>query len=77
MYSEKVKIKCTDKGTTVEGDIISLNRDKFLEVAINTVKIKMAFREKHSQYVGNMAGLEFIVEASDLPEAIEPFKRRR
>jgi hypothetical protein len=62
----KVMLNCTDKGVNVEADILNHKKQQFLEVAINTVKLRMTYMNK--AYVGSMAGLEFVVREENVPE---------
>ena len=62
----KVKLFCTDKDKTVEADVLNHKPKAFLEVALNTVKLRMTY--KNNVYVGSMAGLEFVVKEADVPE---------
>ena len=62
----KVTLICTDKGVNVEADILSHKRGQFLDVAMNTVKIRLIY--KNGVYVGNKAGLEFVIKEIDVPD---------
>jgi hypothetical protein len=62
----KVMLHCTDKGVDVEADVLTIKKQKFLEVAINTVKVKLSYTNK--KYVGSMAGLEFVIREENIPE---------
>ena len=62
----KVMLHCTDKGVDVEADVLNHKKDQFLEVAINTIKLRMTYQNK--SYVGSMAGLEFVVRKENVPE---------
>jgi hypothetical protein len=46
---------------------------------MNTVKVHFVYVPKHKHYVGNMAGYEFTIKASDLPDdpAVKTFRRTR
>lgn len=78
MIDSKIMLHCTDKGVDVEAYIISFNRGKFLEASVQTVKVKMPFDPRHSQYVGNMAGYEFVIKDCDIVDNdFKPFKRSR
>jgi hypothetical protein len=46
-----------------------------MDVAINTVKVKLNYNKQFKQYVGSMAGLEWIVKESDLPDEVDQFRR--
>jgi hypothetical protein len=62
----KVMLHCTDKGVDVEADVLNHKKEQFLEVAINTVKLRMTYMNR--AYVGSMAGLEFTVREDKVPE---------
>ena len=56
---QKVKVICTDRDTKNEGKIIRMYGDGIdVEVSGAIVKLK---KTKPNQYVGYMAGLEFLV----------------
>lgn len=62
----KIMLHCTDKGVDVEGDVLNHKKGQFLEVAVNTVKLRMSYQNR--AYVGSMAGLEFVVREENVPE---------
>jgi hypothetical protein len=59
-------LHCTDKGVDVEADVLNHKKGQFLEVALNTVKLRMTYMNR--AYVGSMAGLEFTVREDKVPE---------
>jgi len=59
----------------VDGFVLNHNPGVFLDVAINTVKVKLSYDEQFNQYVGSMAGLEWIVKGDQLPNTASEFKR--
>ena len=73
--SEEIKVHCTDKGMDVNGYILNHNPEVFMDVAINTVKVKLTYNKQFNQYVGSMAGLEWIVTSENIPKDIPQFKR--
>ena len=79
MIDQMVPVYCTDNGKETNGYILNVKRDSFLEVSMNTVRVKFMYNAKHKEYVGNMAGYEFVVKDADLPEehVIKPFRRNR
>ena len=79
MLDQMVPVYCTDNGKETNGYILNVKRDNFLEVSLNTVRVKFIYNPKHKEYVGNMAGYEFVVKDADLPEdeIIKPFRRTR
>jgi hypothetical protein len=62
----KVMLHCTDKGVDVEAHVLNHKKGQFLEVAVNTVKLRMTYQNR--AYAGSMAGLEFVVREDDVPE---------
>jgi len=73
--SEEVQVHCTDKGRNVAGHILNYNPGVFLDVAINTVKVKLSYDSTFDQYVGSMAGLEWVVKQDDLPKDVGQYRR--
>jgi hypothetical protein len=69
----KVKLHCTDKGKDVDADILNHKSKAFLEVAINTVKLRMIYM--NNAYVGSMAGLEFVIKEDQLPREFKEYQR--
>ena len=61
MYlDQKVKVTCTDNGTTTNGKIIRIFLNGIdVEVSGTIIKLK---KTKPNLYVGSMAGLEFFVK---------------
>lgn len=56
---QRVKVECVDNGKVVDADIIKWAKDKFLIVALNTIKLNLQYNHKRKLYVGGAAGLEF------------------
>jgi len=52
-----IKVHCTDKGKDVDGFILNLRPQVFMEVAINTVKVKFQCDPTFDQYVVTWQGL--------------------
>lgn len=69
----KVKIYCTDKDRFVDADILNVREGQFVEVAMNTVKVRLNYIKK--EYVGSMAGLEFILKEDQLPKDFREYTR--
>tara|TARA_B100001287_G_scaffold239488_1_gene213414 strand:- start:441 stop:647 length:207 start_codon:yes stop_codon:yes gene_type:complete len=65
---KKVLVHCTDNDKTVEAEILNYRQGHFLECSINTVKVRMPFMKatNGNQYVGNMAGYEFVTKEIDI-----------
>ncbi len=75
MIDAKVKIHCTDNGKDIEAHILNYKSGLFLEVAVNTVKLRMTYRDRVRAYVGNMMGREFVIKEDALPEERKEFQR--
>jgi hypothetical protein len=73
MIDEKVKVHCTDKDRYVDAYVLNYKPQKLLEVAVNTVKLSMFY--KNNAYIGKMAGLEFTVKEDDLPKEHKEYRR--
>jgi hypothetical protein len=73
----KIILHCTDKNQYVDGEVLNHRPKAFLEVALNTVKLRMTYMNKC--YVGSMAGLEFTVKEDDVPkeQSYKEFTRKR
>jgi hypothetical protein len=71
--NDAIKLFCTDKNVYVEAHMLNLKKGVFLEAAVNTVKIKMSY--KNNAYVGSMAGLEFVIKEDQLPKYTKEYQR--
>ena len=76
VIDEKVKIHCTDNGKDLEGHVLSFKPKAFIEVAVQTLKIRLAYQEKQKVFVGGLGGKEFTLKESDLPKQWEEYVRR-
>jgi len=68
MIDAKIKVHCTDHGRDYDMHVLSYKPQTFLEVAFQTVKIRMSFQERHRVFVGNLGGREFVVREDALPK---------
>lgn len=75
MIDTKVKIRCTDNGKDVEAHILNYKPKAFLEVAFQTVKIKMVYKENTRVFFGNLMGREFVITEDSLPSERKQFQR--
>lgn len=62
-----VTLHCTDRGQNVTADILNHREGHVLEVALNTVKLRLMYNKDTKTYVGSMAGLEFTVAKDQVP----------
>jgi hypothetical protein len=75
MIDAKIKLHCTDNDKDVEAHILNLKKGVFLEVALNTVKLRMSYRDRVRAYVGSLAGKEFVIKEDALPGEYKEFQR--
>jgi hypothetical protein len=69
----KIKVHCTDKEKFVDADILNVREKQFVEVAMNTVKVRLNYNK--NDYVGSMAGLEFVLKEDQLPKDFQEYVR--
>jgi hypothetical protein len=73
MIDAKVKVHCTDKDQYVDAHVLNYKPQKLLEVAVNTVKLSMFY--KNGSFIGKMAGLEFTIKEDTLPKEHKEYRR--
>jgi hypothetical protein len=76
MIDEKITINCTDNGKNFDAHILAFKPKAFLEVAMQTLKIRMAYQERTKVFVGSVGGREFTVKENDLPQERKEYNRR-
>lgn len=75
MIDAKVKVHCTDAGKDFDMHVLGYKPKTFLEVAFQTLKIRMMYKENTKAFVGNLGGREFVITESALPTERKEFKR--
>lgn len=75
MIDAKVKVHCTDAGKDFDMHVLSYKPKTFLEVAFQTLKIRMAYMERTQAFVGSVGGREFVIRESALPKEYKEFRR--
>lgn len=75
MIDAKVKIHCTDNGKDIEAHVLSYKPRAFLEVAFQTVKLRMVYKENTRVFFGNLMGREFVIAEDALPQERKEFQR--
>lgn len=76
MIDEKIKVHCTDAGKNFDMHVLSYKPKAYLEVAFQTLKIRMAYMERTKAFVGSLGGREFVVRESDLPTERKEYMRK-
>jgi hypothetical protein len=69
----KIKVYCTDKDRFVDADILNIREGQFVEIALNTVKVRLNYNK--NDYVGSMAGLEFVLKEDQIPRDYKEYTR--
>jgi hypothetical protein len=75
MLDAKVKIHCTDNGKDMEAHVLSYKPRAFLEVAFQTLKIRMIYKADTKAFVGSLSGREFVIKEDMLPEQRKEYQR--
>jgi hypothetical protein len=75
MIDSKIKVHCTDAGKDFEMHVLGYKPKAFLEVAFQTIKLRLAYMERTKAFVGSLGGREFVVRENNLPEERKEFKR--
>lgn len=75
MIDAKIKIHCTDNGKDVDVHVLNYKPQKFLEVALQTVKLRMVYKENTRVFFGSLMGREFVVKEDSLPKEHKEFQR--
>ncbi len=75
MIDEQVKVHCTDAGKDFDMHVLGYKPKAFLEVAFQTLKIRMVYKENTKAFVGSLGGREFVIREEALPKEYKEFKR--
>ena len=75
MIDSKIKVHCTDAGKDFDMHVLGYKPKAFLEVAFQTVKIKLSYLERTRAFAGSIGGREFVIREDDLPKEKQEFKR--
>jgi hypothetical protein len=75
MIDAKVKVHCTDAGKDFDMHVLGYKPKAFLEVAFQTLKIRMSYKENTKAFVGSLGGREFVIKEDSLPQERKEFQR--
>ena len=75
MIDEKVKVHCTDAGKDFDMHVLGYKPKVFLEVAFQTIKLRLAYMDRTKAFVGSLGGREFVIREDALPKESKDFKR--
>lgn len=68
MIDAQVKVHCTDAGKDFDMHVLGYKPKAFLEVAFQTLKIRMVYKENTKAFVGSLGGREFVIREDTLPK---------
>jgi hypothetical protein len=75
MIDSKIKVHCTDAGKDFDMHVLGYKPKVFLEVAFQTIKLRLAYAERTQAFVGSLGGREFVIREADLPKEKQGYKR--
>jgi hypothetical protein len=75
MIDSKIKVHCTDAGKDFDMHVLAYKPKAFLEVAFQTIKIKLSYLERTQAFAGSIGGREFVIREDDLPKEKQEYKR--
>ena len=75
MIDALVKVHCTDAGKSFDMHVIGYKPKAFLEVAFQTVKIRLQYIERTRAFAGSLGGREFVIREEELPQERKEFRR--
>lgn len=75
MIDAKVKVHCTDAGKDFDMHVLGYKPKAFLEVAFQTIKMRLTYAERTRAFVGSLGGREFVIREDALPTERKEYKR--
>ncbi len=75
MIDTKIKVHCTDAGKDFDMHVLNYKPKAFLEVAFETIKLRLAYMERTRVFVGSLGGREFVIREDNLPKEKQEYKR--
>ena len=75
MIDSKIKVHCTDNGKDFDMHVLGYKPKAFLEVAFQTIKLRLTYTERTRAFVGSLGGREFVIREDDLPKEKQEYKR--
>jgi len=75
MIDSKIKVRCTDAGKDFDMHILGYKPKVFLDVAFQTLKLRLVYIERTKAFAGSLGGREFVVREENLPKETKDYKR--
>jgi hypothetical protein len=75
MIDSKIKVHCTDAGKDFDMHVLGYKPKAFLDVAFQTLKLRLVYMERTKAFAGSLGGREFVVREDDIPTERKEYKR--
>ena len=75
MIDSKIKVHCTDAGKDFDMHVLGYKPKAFLDVAFQTLKLRLVYMERTRAFAGSLGGREFVVREDELPRERGEYKR--
>jgi hypothetical protein len=75
MIDQKIKVHCTDAGKDFDMHVLGYKPKGFLDVAFQTIKMRLAYMERTKAFVGSLGGREFVIREENLPSIKQEYQR--
>lgn len=75
MIDSKIKVHCTDAGKDFDMHVLGYKSKAFLEVAFQTIKLRLTYTERTRAFVGSLGGREFVIREDALPTERKEYQR--
>jgi len=75
MIDSKIKVHCTDAGKEFDMHVLGYKPKAFLDVAFQTLKLRLVYMERTKAFAGSLGGREFVIREDDLPKEKQEYKR--
>ena len=76
MIDEQIKVHCTDAGKDFDMHVLGYKPKAFLEVAFQTIKMRLVYMERTKAFVGSLGGREFVIREDALPKDRTEYQRK-
>jgi hypothetical protein len=75
MIDSLIKVHCTDAGKNFDMHVLAYKPKAFLDVAFQTLKLRLVYMERTKAFAGSLGGREFVVREDELPKDRKEFQR--
>jgi hypothetical protein len=75
MIDSELTVTCTDNDYKVPAHVLAFKDKAYIDVAINTVRIRMTYNKVTAAYAGSLGGYEFVIKENELPKPRQGYNR--